>query len=241
MYISQAHPLNKGISNPCACTHRLGGAAQAARTPPLLSRSSRGGAVVLLQDLLNQWMRQSGQDRAALTVDGDFGPKTAEAVRMFQREMALPDDGIAGPRTWDRFALAVGVPITLKGPASGTPTAVAGLGQNVREQFESSWTSCMNDYTAGFWTWLAGGTAGSIAYLKAAIIKGDRRILREIVRRARQLRLPPSIVRAMSRALAVTGAVVIAEWVAAAILGIFLGLAARCAGEVLFFGERAGL
>ena len=37
---------------------------------------------------------------AGLTVDGDFGAKTRDAVKKFQRLNGLEDDGIAGPKTW---------------------------------------------------------------------------------------------------------------------------------------------
>lgn len=35
-----------------------------------------------------------------LSVDGLYGPKTREAVRVFQRRNDLQDDGIVGPMTW---------------------------------------------------------------------------------------------------------------------------------------------
>jgi peptidoglycan hydrolase-like protein with peptidoglycan-binding domain len=42
-----------------------------------------------------------------VTVDGDFGPKTATAVRAFQREKKLVEDGIVGPRTWSALVVTV--------------------------------------------------------------------------------------------------------------------------------------
>src|SRR5258706_10793598 len=46
-----------------------------------------------LQRLLNE-------DGFALAVDGLFGRDTDNAVRRFQREQSLDDDGIVGPLTW---------------------------------------------------------------------------------------------------------------------------------------------
>jgi peptidoglycan hydrolase-like protein with peptidoglycan-binding domain len=46
-----------------------------------------------LQTLLNQ-------DGASLTVDGILGRDTESAVRRFQNEHGLADDGIVGPLTW---------------------------------------------------------------------------------------------------------------------------------------------
>lgn len=55
-----------------------------------LRMGSRGPEVERLQKLLN-----------VKPVDGDFGPKTAAAVRQFQQGHGLVADGVVGPRTWD--------------------------------------------------------------------------------------------------------------------------------------------
>ena len=58
-----------------------------------LSSGSRGSAVEELQKKLNFLGYSCG------TVDGDYGAKTANAVREFQRKNELSVDGIAGPKT----------------------------------------------------------------------------------------------------------------------------------------------
>ena len=58
-----------------------------------LSSGSRGSAVEELQKKLNSLGYSCG------TVDGDYGAKTANAVREFQRKTGLSVDGIAGPKT----------------------------------------------------------------------------------------------------------------------------------------------
>ena len=38
-----------------------------------------------------------------IKVDGDFGPKTEEAVKKFQRENGLTPDGVVGSKTWNKM------------------------------------------------------------------------------------------------------------------------------------------
>ena len=63
---------------------------------PTLRRGAKGESVELLQELLNV----SGFQ---VVVDGDFGPKTEEVVKAFQKAKGLTDDGIVGPLTWKKL------------------------------------------------------------------------------------------------------------------------------------------
>lgn len=56
---------------------------------PNVRRGDKGFYVSLVQTTLG-----------GHTVDGDFGPMTDQAVRQFQRDHHLDDDGIVGPYTW---------------------------------------------------------------------------------------------------------------------------------------------
>ncbi|MBF2016672.1 MAG: peptidoglycan-binding protein [Rivularia sp. T60_A2020_040] len=61
---------------------------------PVLRIGSLGEAVTLLQQLLeSQGYRTSG-------VDGNFGPKTEQAVKKYQTNFGLVTDGIVGKKTW---------------------------------------------------------------------------------------------------------------------------------------------
>lgn len=61
---------------------------------PLVRQGSKGVYVATLQDALGT------VGIPAVGIDGLFGPKTAEAVRLFQSENGLSVDGIAGCQTW---------------------------------------------------------------------------------------------------------------------------------------------
>ena len=60
---------------------------------PRLAQGSKGAAVKVLQIILNA-------DGAGLSVDGSFGPKTAAAVKEFQKKHGLAADAIVGRKTW---------------------------------------------------------------------------------------------------------------------------------------------
>ncbi len=66
-------------------------------TPPTeLASGANGELVEALQRTLNQHLG----DKSQLSVDGDFGPATKQAVTAFQKSHNLPPTGIVGPETW---------------------------------------------------------------------------------------------------------------------------------------------
>lgn len=87
----------------------------AVNNAPVLRRGDKGANVLILQRLLNRWL----SDEAAqhLIEDGDFGPRTLNAVKAFQSSnvdnfgRALIADGIAGGLTWGALSrIAAGDP-----------------------------------------------------------------------------------------------------------------------------------
>ncbi|HLI71084.1 MAG TPA: peptidoglycan-binding protein [Ktedonobacteraceae bacterium] len=68
------------------------------------SQGSTGPAVMALQ-------RQLNAHGAFLTVDGDFGPATASAVRSYQSSHKLSVDGITGPQTWSSLVNTPSSPV----------------------------------------------------------------------------------------------------------------------------------
>jgi len=61
---------------------------------PTLRRGSTGYFVTLLQKYLNEFVN-------AVEINGIFGPKTEAAVKKFQKDHGLVDDGIVGSKTWN--------------------------------------------------------------------------------------------------------------------------------------------
>lgn len=60
---------------------------------PILRQGDRGEAVRALQAALARYGMH-------IEADGDFGPKTHIAVKLFQQDNGLAVDGVAGPQTW---------------------------------------------------------------------------------------------------------------------------------------------
>ncbi|WP_304608736.1 peptidoglycan-binding domain-containing protein [Hyalangium versicolor] len=92
----------------------------AAPSQPTLKQGSSGAAVKTLQ----QALAKAGFSPGA--ADGQFGPKTAAAVKAFQSAKGLAADGIVGPKTWAKLNAAGssttgGSGPTLKQGQSGAP------------------------------------------------------------------------------------------------------------------------
>lgn len=63
---------------------------------------SKGRDVIKLQQLLNKT-----KTIQALIEDGYFGKNTYNAVKLFQRNNGLNDDGIVGPQTWRKLGFRI--------------------------------------------------------------------------------------------------------------------------------------
>jgi hypothetical protein len=103
----------------------------------LLKRGSDGPEVGLLRRMLNKQMRPSPNLKEANMLGSkyngainriNFGPKTDDAVRKFQRSKRIKDDGKVGPTTWGRLGLRIDInkAVTLSSqPTSDTCYAAA--------------------------------------------------------------------------------------------------------------------
>ncbi len=94
-------------------------AAASSRAQPTLKLGSSGASVRTLQ----QALANAGFSPGA--IDGQFGPKTAAAVKSFQSAKGLVADGIVGPKTWAKLNATSssqgGSGPTLKQGHSGAP------------------------------------------------------------------------------------------------------------------------
>ena len=69
---------------------------------PTLRRESKGPYVTKMQTEL----KQRGYDLGPYGIDGDYGKATEAAVRQFQKDWGLTQDGICGPQTWKMLTTA---------------------------------------------------------------------------------------------------------------------------------------
>lgn len=69
---------------------------------PTIRRGSKGTEVAYAQAIL----MDLGYDLEPYGADGDFGRKTEDAVKKFQKSQGLIADGVIGPLTWDALEKA---------------------------------------------------------------------------------------------------------------------------------------
>ena len=66
---------------------------------PTLRKGSKGEWVTVLQTKLSML----GYDLGPCGIDGDYGRATVSAVRAFQKDVGIGQDGICGPMTWEKL------------------------------------------------------------------------------------------------------------------------------------------
>lgn len=94
--VKTGHTYDKGWTHYAVPKSIDGSAPVPTPSQPTLRKGSSGQYVTLLQTKLIQ----RGYDLAPYGADGKFGNKTLEAVKAFQRNNDLVDDGVVGSKTW---------------------------------------------------------------------------------------------------------------------------------------------
>jgi hypothetical protein len=96
-----------------------------------LSQGSKGGDVGVLHEALdsNSPRRRYVTNAGATSemIDGTFGPKTKNAVKAFQKDHGLTQDGVVGPNTWSKLSTS-SVTFTTKSGSTSTLTGGAASG-----------------------------------------------------------------------------------------------------------------
>lgn len=91
---------------------------------PTLRRGDKGQKVRELQTLLIN----HGYALPKYGADGDFGAETEKAVKACQRDWGLKEDGVAGPKTWEKLLTAPDKPkhyeVTITGLSEGEAEAL---------------------------------------------------------------------------------------------------------------------
>lgn len=87
--------IGAGVAPSAANARNIPGRCTYTNSEPTVRQGSSGTAVKQVQCELNYSLRS-----VSLAEDGDFGAKTAAAVRKFQGCANLSVDGVVGPKTW---------------------------------------------------------------------------------------------------------------------------------------------
>lgn len=96
VYVKEGGTMEKGWTHYAIPKGMEGGDEPVPITYPTLRKGSKGEYVTLLQTKLIQ----RGYSLEPFGADGSYGNVTVAAVRLFQRDNGLNDDGICGSKTW---------------------------------------------------------------------------------------------------------------------------------------------
>ncbi len=119
----------------------------------VLKEGSTGLGVSIIQFYLST-VNMFYQTVPAVDIDGIYGPETANAVRTFQRQFNLTQDGIVGKATWDKlYKIYLELVVQLPGSTTscpsypGTPLRQGDFGRDVSTL--QAWLSYIADYDPG--------------------------------------------------------------------------------------------
>lgn len=106
-------------------------------TMQTIRKGNKGVLVKQMQTMLDKL----GYSLGICGVDGDFGVATEKAVKEFQRDHQLAQDGICGPKTWT--ALQAAVDKIRQAPAEDDryTVTITGLTKTQAEELSRAWTS----------------------------------------------------------------------------------------------------
>lgn len=106
-------------------------------TMQTIRKGNKGVLVKQMQTMLDKL----GYSLGICGVDGDFGVATEKAVKEFQRDHQLAQDGICGPKTW--AALQAAVDKIGQAPAEDDryTVTITGLTKTQAEELSRAWTS----------------------------------------------------------------------------------------------------
>ena len=103
---------------------------------PTIRRGNRNAYVKEMQGML----QKLGYNLGICGVDGDFGTATEKAVKEFQRDHRLDQDGVCGPKTWAALTEAAG---KLDGKPAEEPekytVTITGLTKGQAEELCKAW------------------------------------------------------------------------------------------------------
>ena len=106
-------------------------------TMQTIRKGNKGALVKKMQTMLDKL----GYNLGICGVDGDYGVATEKAVKEFQRDHNLAQDGICGPKTW--AALQAAVDKIGQAPAEDDryTVTITGLTKEQAEELKKAWTS----------------------------------------------------------------------------------------------------